>query len=174
MRYTPEGGSITLTGEDGPRVNISVSDTGLRNPGRGFAVCIRRFYKVDKSRKEGGTGLGLSIARHLIEKLGERITVESTLEEGTCFRFTLKKYVSNAIALGPPSEDWDAALDEPLSVWPQELEGEEHTGRTQDAPYEVIPQKEKEKRHDRKKPRRPDKSNKEDKRAVQEENESDQ
>ncbi|MEL7601948.1 MAG: ATP-binding protein [Bacillota bacterium] len=171
MRYTPEGGSIMLAGEDGPRVNISVSDTGSGIPEEDLPYVFDRFYKVDKSRKEGGTGLGLSIARHLIEKLGEKIAVESRLGEGTCFRFTLKKYVSNAIALGPPSEDWDAALDEPLSVWPQELEAEEHTGRTQDAPYEVIPPKEKEKRHDRKKPRKPDKANKEDKRAVQEEKE---
>ncbi len=157
MRYTPEGGSITLIGEDGPRVNICVADTGSGIPEEDLPYVFDRFYKVDKSRKEGGTGLGLSIARHLLEKLGEKITVDSKLGEGTCFRFTLKKYVSNAIALGPPTEDWDSALEEPINVWPQDGEREEHAGRTQDAPYEVLPPKEKEKRHDRKKPRRSEK-----------------
>lgn len=142
MRYTPEGGSITLIGEDGPRVNICVSDTGSGIPEEDLPYVFERFYKVDKSRKEGGTGLGLSIARHLIEKLGEKITVESKLGEGTSFRFTLKKYVSNAIALGPPSDDWEQAADGlPPILQPQETP--DRGLHTQDAPYEVIPQKEK-------------------------------
>ena len=86
--------------------------------------------------------MGLSIARHLIEKLGEKITVESKLGEGTSFRFTLKKYVSNAIALGPPSDDWEQTADGlPPIIQPQETRGRDR--HTQDAPYEVIPQKEK-------------------------------
>ena len=86
------------------------------------------FYKVDKSRKEGGTGLGLSIAKQIISKLGESIDVESTVGVGTSFHFTLKKYVSNAIARGPSSSDviYDSQPDE--SGMPN----------SEDAPYEVI------------------------------------
>lgn len=104
MRYTPKGGSITLKLKNGNRLIVSVEDTGCGIPQEDVPHLFERFYKVDKSRKEGGTGLGLSIAYQIIEKLGEKITVTSELGKGTCFAFTLKKYVSNAIALGPAHE----------------------------------------------------------------------
>ena len=39
-----------------------------------------------------------------MEKLDENITVASELGKGTIFTFTVKKYVSNAIELGPAKE----------------------------------------------------------------------
>jgi len=151
MHYTPEGGTITILAEDGPRVSISVRDTGVGIPEKDIPHVFDRFYKVDKSRKEGGTGLGLSIARNIIQKLGESISVESDLGHGTTFRFTVKKYVSNAIALGPPADDWDAVTLPPIVQAPSmKAEGD----RPEDAPYEVLPQQEKEKKPERER-RRP-------------------
>ena len=43
---------------------------------------FERFYKTDKSRKEGGTGLGLSIAKQIMDKLDEQITVQSEVGPG--------------------------------------------------------------------------------------------
>ena len=40
-------------------------------------------------RWSGGSGLGLSVAQSLVEAQGGRIWVESTLDAGTTFRFTL-------------------------------------------------------------------------------------
>ena len=151
IRYTPEGGTITIVGEDGPRVVISVRDTGVGIPEKDIPHVFDRFYKVDKSRKEGGTGLGLSIARNIIQKLGETISVESKLGFGTTFRFSVKKYVSNAIALGPPADDWDAVTLPPIVQSPDMKAEENHP---EDAPYEVLPQQEKEKKPERKKPGR--------------------
>jgi signal transduction histidine kinase len=62
----------------------------LRDCGGGPSHIFERFYKTDKSRREGGTGLGLSIAKQIVDKLGESIFVESTAGEGTSFHFTLK------------------------------------------------------------------------------------
>lgn len=101
IHYTPEGGRITLRLRSGERLLVSVEDNGCGIPEKDLPYIFERFYKVDKSRGEGGTGLGLSIARYIMEKLDETITVDSTVGVGTCFTFTVKRYVSNAIELGP-------------------------------------------------------------------------
>ena len=54
---------------------------------------FERFYRVDQSgsRREGGSGLGLAIVKHVIEAHGEKIYVESAVEVGSEFSFTLEK-----------------------------------------------------------------------------------
>ena len=132
MRYTPEGGSITLSAEAGERIVVSVTDTGCGIAAEELPHLFERFYKVDKSRKEGGTGLGLSIAKQIIDNLGEQITVQSVVGKGTSFHFTLKRYVSNAIALGPSSPGVVYSEDVGLQNQNDVLTGQ------QDAPYEII------------------------------------
>ena len=149
MRYTPEGGSITISASQtkGERILVTVSDTGCGIEPDDLPHIFERFFKTDRSRKEGGTGLGLSIAKQIIDKLGENIYVESKLGEGTSFHFTLKNYISNAIALGPVGagvvryEDGDDSIVQ-------------YPRSSQDAPYEVIPKKQSEK-----KPVKPDEKN---------------
>jgi hypothetical protein len=136
MRYTPEGGSITLRVRNSHRLIVSVEDTGCGIPEGDLPHVFERFYKVDKSRREGGTGLGLSIAKFIMEKLGETIEVESEVGKGTCFTFTLKKYARDAIALGPAQEDVDPVFvqeDTPVAA-PQQ----KSRAKRVDAPYEVI------------------------------------
>lgn len=165
MHYTPEGGTITLAAApmDECSVLVSVIDTGCGIAADDLPHVFERFYKTDKSRKEGGTGLGLSIARQIMEKLGETIYVESTVGEGTSFHFTLKKYVSNAIALGPSTQenrydDVPAPADAPDPDAPQ----------PEDAPYEVLIPREEPKPKKQKKPERSErvKSEKTEKPAV--------
>lgn len=167
MRYTPAGGSITIRAEVYDRINISVEDTGCGIPAEDTEHIFDRFYKVDKSRREGGTGIGLSIAKFIMEKLGESIIVESTLGKGTAFTFTVKRYVSNAIALGPANEEWrDAYLNAPAaaaeeqpaeeadskkSALLQRRRKKEQENLPSDAPYEVLPEAPKEKPKDKKK-----------------------
>lgn len=133
MRYTPEGGSITISAKVGDLIVVSVSDTGCGIAAEELSHLFERFYKVDKSRKDGGTGLGLSIAKQIIDMLGEQITVESTVGEGTSFHFTLKRYVSNAIALGPSGSEIVYSDEIPFAKQNTVL----LTG-DEDAPYEVI------------------------------------
>lgn len=141
MHYTPEGGSITIgaTETTGDRILVTVADTGCGISSEDLPHIFERFYKTDKSRREGGTGLGLSIAKQIVSKLGESIFVESEVGKGTSFHFTLKKYVSNAIALGPSSAS--AVIHEP-ELRPLAQKG----NASQDAPYEVLPKRQHEKR----------------------------
>ncbi|NLI53056.1 MAG: cell wall metabolism sensor histidine kinase WalK [Clostridiales bacterium] len=135
MRYTPQGGSITIgaTETAGDRILVTVSDTGCGIDPEDLPHIFERFFKTDKSRKEGGTGLGLSIAKQIVDKLGENIFVESKPGEGTSFHFTLKKYISNAIALGPVGAG--VVVQEAAASQKRPERG------SQDAPYEVLPKK---------------------------------
>ncbi len=106
LRFTPEQGTISIRVQTGKEhMLVSVEDTGTGIPAEDLPHIFERFYKVDKSRGSAGTGLGLSIAKFIIDKLNERITVQSEQGKGTRFTFTVKRYVSNAIALGPATEN---------------------------------------------------------------------
>ncbi len=92
IKYTPEGGRITVAARplDGA-VRISISDTGIGIPHEDLARLFERFYRVDKarSRELGGTGLGLAIVKHLAKAQGGDVGVESVLNQGSTFWFTL-------------------------------------------------------------------------------------
>jgi two-component system, OmpR family, sensor histidine kinase SenX3 len=94
VKYTPPGGRVEVTGgcEDSEIV-IRVSDTGIGIPEGKLPRIFERFYRVDKARSKetGGTGLGLSIVKHIAENHGGRVTVESTLGEGSTFTVYLPR-----------------------------------------------------------------------------------
>lgn len=72
---------------------IRIIDNGEGIAKRNLQRLFERFYRVDKSgsREEGGSGLGLSIVKHIIEAHEEKIYVESELDVGSEFSFTLEK-----------------------------------------------------------------------------------
>jgi signal transduction histidine kinase len=97
IRYTPEGGAITLgvTRQD-EQVLIAIQDSGEGIPPGDIGNVFERFYRGEKSRTRGGyggggAGLGLAIARGLVEAHGGRIWVESEVGKGTLMCFTLPR-----------------------------------------------------------------------------------
>ncbi len=98
LRYAKSTIRLRVT-EDKQEVYVDVWDDGIGIAKEKLPRLFERFYKVDSSRKDGGTGLGLSIAKKIMDQLEEQIEVESEEGEWTCFRFSLKKYISNAIPL---------------------------------------------------------------------------
>jgi len=92
IKYTPEGGTVELTGERvGDRAHLSVRDTGLGIEARHLPRLFERFYRVDRgrSREQGGTGLGLSIVRHLVHGMEGEVRVASQLGVGSTFTVVL-------------------------------------------------------------------------------------
>ena len=94
VKYTPPGGRVEVTGGcEGSELVIRVRDTGIGIPEGKLPRIFERFYRVDKARSKetGGTGLGLSIVKHTAENHGGRVTVESTLGEGSTFTVYLPR-----------------------------------------------------------------------------------
>ncbi len=90
MKYTPEGGRITLSVEtEGGKAVLRVSDTGVGIAEEDLPYVFDRFYKADKSHTGSGSGLGLSIAREILQQMGENITVTSEKGRGSTFSFAL-------------------------------------------------------------------------------------
>jgi two-component system phosphate regulon sensor histidine kinase PhoR len=90
VRYTPEGGSIEVAWrvlEDGSG-EFAVTDTGIGIDREHLPRLTERFYRVDgsRSRDTGGTGLGLSIVKHVVQRHGGELSIESEPGKGSSFR----------------------------------------------------------------------------------------
>ena len=70
---------------------FSVTDTGIGIPADKLSAIFDNFSQAstDTTRKFGGTGLGLAITKKLLEMQGSAIRVESTVDQGSVFSFTL-------------------------------------------------------------------------------------
>jgi signal transduction histidine kinase/DNA-binding response OmpR family regulator/PAS domain-containing protein len=98
VKFTPEKGSITLNacfmGEENGlcTIQISVSDTGIGISGEQQKHLFSSFQQAETSttRKYGGTGLGLAISKSIVEMMGGKIWIESEVDKGSTFIFTVK------------------------------------------------------------------------------------
>ena len=93
VRYTPPGGRIDVQWcihDDGWGV-LRVSDSGIGIAREHLPRLTERFYRVDgsRSRDTGGTGLGLSIVKHVVQRHGGEIDIQSEPGRGSVFRLLL-------------------------------------------------------------------------------------
>ncbi|MFP4556815.1 MAG: sensor histidine kinase [Bacteroidales bacterium] len=98
INYGRENGETRVSFMDmNENILVEINDNGIGIPKEDIPRVFERFYRVDKSRsrEQGGTGLGLAIVKHIIEAHNQSINVRSSLNEGTSFVFTLKRYRDN-------------------------------------------------------------------------------
>jgi two-component system, OmpR family, phosphate regulon sensor histidine kinase PhoR len=74
-----------------PEVRLAVRDYGPGIAPEHLPRLTERFYRVDvaDSRAQGGTGLGLALVKHVLNRHGGRLTIESTLGAGASFTMHL-------------------------------------------------------------------------------------
>ncbi len=90
VRYTPADGRIDVAWRlltDGSG-ELSVTDTGPGIAREHLPRLTERFSRVDgsRSRDTGGTGLGLSIVKHVVQRHGGELDIQSELGRGSTFR----------------------------------------------------------------------------------------
>lgn len=120
IKYNKISGDIHITSENaGEFVRILVTDTGLGIPEKALPYIFDRFYRVEnKEHMEiDGTGLGLSMVKGIIEKHGGEIGVDSVLDDGSTFHFTLPQASTS-------SPDYDR---EPMDGLPDEFQEDHDT-----------------------------------------------
>jgi signal transduction histidine kinase len=90
LKFTSEGGTITVSAREREGVvRFAVSDTGCGIAADQLPHIFDRYWQAKSARD--GVGLGLSIAKGIVEAHGGRIWVESRINQGTTFYFTLRK-----------------------------------------------------------------------------------
>lgn len=92
IKYNRDGGRVDIQlHRNADRLEATVADSGIGIPPEAMARLFSEFFRADNAKQSGrvGTGLGLSIVKEIIERAGGQITVESTLGQGTTFRFWL-------------------------------------------------------------------------------------
>ncbi|MFA8436647.1 MAG: response regulator [Marinifilaceae bacterium] len=72
-------------------IAFAIKDTGIGIPSEKLETIFDSFAQAssDIARKFGGTGLGLTICRNIIELQGGKLEVESVVNQGSTFSFTL-------------------------------------------------------------------------------------
>ena len=93
LKYAASGKrvEITLSVDDGTK-GAHAAQVRVRDHGPGIAPehlprLTERFYRVDvgESRAQGGTGLGLALVKHILNRHGGRLTIESVAGQGATF-----------------------------------------------------------------------------------------
>ena len=104
VRYTPEGGTITLLARKGDLMGqIVVKDTGIGLTPEEAKLVFQRFWRADsgRARATGGLGIGLSVVKEIVEQHNGWVRVEGRPNEGACFTIYIPLYSENSRKRNP-------------------------------------------------------------------------
>ena len=108
LKFTPKTGrvSVTLDLQSAGCARFVVQDTGIGVPPADQHRIFDPFVRLERTSRYGGMGLGLAIARHVIERHGGSLRVESVGEgKGTTVTVTLPVTAGRETGAEAPSEN---------------------------------------------------------------------
>jgi PAS domain S-box-containing protein len=91
LKFTTDGSIVFGCKEKNKFLEFYVKDTGIGIETANFSVIFDRFRQIETgmARNFGGTGLGLAISKAFVQLLGGEIWIESVVNEGSTFYFTI-------------------------------------------------------------------------------------
>lgn len=90
IKHTPSKGEITIYAEFNENdIIVSVDDTGIGIPQEDISKLFNRFSQGTEIKRSTSTGLGLYLSRQIIEAHQGKIWVESTVNIGSSFKFSI-------------------------------------------------------------------------------------
>lgn len=122
IKFTPKGEvNISLKATESTThdllLTIEVNDTGIGIAKENINALFDAFTQADASttRQYGGTGLGLAIAQQLAQILGGKISVSSTIGQGSSFLLSLPMNIASSLAV-PKNTDLPKELLETKAI----------------------------------------------------------
>ena len=100
VKFTDEGSVMLRISTEDNLLNFEVVDTGIGISEEDKNLIFEEFRQADGSttRKYGGTGLGLAISKKISDLLGGNISVNSRINEGSTFTFSIPlKFVDTKV-----------------------------------------------------------------------------
>ncbi|MCZ2113860.1 MAG: sensor histidine kinase, partial [Anaerolineae bacterium] len=91
VKFTPSGNVQVNIRHEEDNVIIEISDEGIGIPPQSMRHLFKRFYRTQTAIERGvaGTGLGLYMVNEILKNYNGRISVQSTLGEGSVFTVQL-------------------------------------------------------------------------------------
>jgi len=96
MKFTHQGYimmsvSLVSKSDSNVKINVTIKDSGIGIPAEKQKTIFNKFDQADSAttRKFGGTGLGLSISQQLSIMMGGKIKLQSVVDQGSEFSFTM-------------------------------------------------------------------------------------
>ncbi|MDZ5737643.1 ATP-binding protein [Pseudomonas asiatica] len=118
IKFTEQGQvrlavQVLASDQGSQRLRVSVSDNGIGIEPAVQARVFDRFVQASEAvaRRYGGTGLGLAICKHLVEKLGGCIGLDSVQGQGSRFWFELDMARGQPVLASSPAPSPMASLD---------------------------------------------------------------
>ena len=110
IKFTEKGSVALRVKLLGSRLKIQVEDTGMGIAEDDRERIFKEFTRLPGAQGAEGFGLGLSITKKLVLLLGGKISVDSTLEQGTCFTVIIP-FKKTDMAIPEETAEESAVLD---------------------------------------------------------------
>jgi PAS domain S-box-containing protein len=122
LKFTEQGGVSVIVepSPDRDQITFLVSDTGMGITPDAQQRIFLDFEQGDlgPAQQYSGTGLGLAISRQIVERMGGRLSVDSTVGIGSTFRFTavLRSHADAALLIAPDLQNAAVLIVAPNNI----------------------------------------------------------